>query len=101
DPDVMGPDHHHADSGAAGIGAFVRPRACQREATVRFAEILAQITAAPSVRPMTMPVLGTCLGLNRRKDDQERRNDKERLLHRLLHVKLIERKYKSWSNLSP
>jgi hypothetical protein len=36
---------------------------------------------------MTMPVLGTCLGLNRRKDDQERRNDKERLLHRLLHEK--------------
>jgi hypothetical protein len=50
---------------------------------------------------MTMPVLGTCLGLNRRKDDQERRNDKERLLHRLLHEKLMVRNYKRGSNSAP
>ena len=76
DSDVMRPDHYDADSWAAGIGAFVRPGARQRKATVRFAKILAQVTAAPGVRPVTvMPVVGTRFCLNG-KDDQERRRDK-------------------------
>jgi hypothetical protein len=41
DPDVMRPDDHHADSGTAGIHAFVRPGARERKPTVRFAEIFA------------------------------------------------------------
>jgi hypothetical protein len=41
DPDVMRPDNHHADSGAAGIHAFARPGECERKATVRFAKIFA------------------------------------------------------------
>ena len=79
DPDVMRPDHHHADSRAAGIHAFARPGACERKATIRFAKIFAQVTAAPGVRPVTvMSVVGTRLGLNG-KDQQDRRRDKEGL----------------------
>jgi hypothetical protein len=79
DPDMMRPDHHHADSRAAGIHAFARPGARERQATVRFSKIFAQVTAAPGVRPMTvMPVVGTRFCLNG-KDDQERRRDKEGL----------------------
>jgi hypothetical protein len=58
DADMMRPDHHDADSGAAGIHAFVRPGARKRQTAIRFAKILAQVTAAPAVRPVTvMPVL--------------------------------------------
>jgi hypothetical protein len=65
DPDMMRPDHHHADSGTACMGAFARPRSREREATVRFAKIFAQVTAAPGVRPMTvMPMVGTRFCLN-------------------------------------
>jgi hypothetical protein len=79
DPDMMGPDHHHADSGAACIGAFVRPSACEREAAVRLAEIIAQVTAAPGVRQVTVkPVMGTRFCLNG-KYEQERRRSKKRL----------------------
>ena len=79
DPDMMRPDHHHADSGAAGVGAFARPGACERKATIRFAKIFAQVTAAPAVRPVTvMPVLGTRLCLDG-KDQQDCRHDKEGL----------------------
>jgi len=79
DPDVMRPDYHHADSRAAGIHAFARPGACERKATIRFAKIFAQVTAAPGVRPVTvMSVVGTRLGLNG-KDQQDRRRDKEGL----------------------
>jgi hypothetical protein len=77
DPDVMRPDHHHADSGTAGIHAFVRPGTRERKPAVRFAEIFAQVTSAPCVRPMTvMPMVGTRLCLNG-KDGQERRRNKE------------------------
>jgi hypothetical protein len=63
--DMMRPDHHHADSGTACMGAFARPRSREREATVRFAKIFAQVTAAPGVRPMTvMPMVGTRFCLN-------------------------------------
>ena len=41
DADMMRPDHHDADSGAAGIHAFARPGACKRQTAVRFAKIFA------------------------------------------------------------
>ncbi|MEH2608084.1 hypothetical protein [Bradyrhizobium sp. AZCC 1693] len=81
DADMVRPDHHHADSGAAGIHAFARPGACKRKATVRFAKIFAQVTAAPGVRPVTvMPVMGPRFGLNG-KDEQKRGRDKEGFQH--------------------
>ena len=89
DSDVMRPNDHHADSGAAGIHAFARPRARERKTTVRFAKIFAQIAAAPAVRPVTvMPVLGTRLCLDG-KHNQECRRDKQRLQHGLLHKTLM------------
>jgi hypothetical protein len=83
DADVMRPDHHHADSGTAGIHAFVRPGPRKRQTTVRFSEIFAEVTTAPS--PVTvMPVVGTRIRFDG-KDEQQNRSGRERLQHGLLH----------------
>ena len=79
DADMMRPDHHHADSRTAGIRAFVRPAPRERKAAIGFAEIFAEVTAAPGTVTVMMSVLRSRFCLNGRKDDHERRRDKERL----------------------
>jgi len=81
DADMMRPDHHDADSGAAGIHAFARPGARKRQTAIRFAKILAQVTATPAVRPVTvMPVLRARIRFNG-KDEYQNRSDRERFQH--------------------
>ena len=85
DADVMRPDHHHADSGTAGIHAFARPEARKRQTAVRFSKIFTQVTATPAVRAVTvMPVLRARIRFDG-KDEQQNGSGRERLQHGLVH----------------
>jgi hypothetical protein len=64
--DVVTPNYNHSDARAAGIPTLFGPFSRERETTIRFAEMPAQVNAAPgacTVR-MRMSVIWAGIGID-------------------------------------
>jgi hypothetical protein len=84
---VVTPHDNHSNSRAAGVRAFGGPLSGERKATVRFAEIPAHVTSAPSVRSVRMliSVIGASVGVDGERAQQSCREG-GRLNHSVLQL---------------